>query len=103
MAIRELRDMNEMSRQIIDGEVDEHLESIAQAVQARKRMIFRPGTRVRLHGTRNVELDGAEGVVMKVNAKRITVGIGEYRDYGFGNGGYEKEYNVPTDMLTVLK
>lgn len=59
--------------------------------------MFRPGLRVRLVGTRNPELDGQVGTVVKVNPKRVTVGLGERDRFGF-----EREYNVPASMLELV-
>jgi hypothetical protein len=83
--------------EIMEGKHDAHLNTIADACNKRLKAMFRKGQQVRLTGTRNVELEGQVGVVLKVNPKRITVGLGER-----GQFGYESEYNVPPHMLEVV-
>jgi hypothetical protein len=82
---------------IVAGEHDADLDQIDLAIRNRKRRMFRPGTKVRLHGTRNASIDGMTGVILKVNAKRMTVGLGEKDQFG-----YEKEFLIPASMLEVI-
>ena len=83
--------------EIYRGDHDDKLEYIRQACAARLHNRFRPGARMKLTGTRSVELDGQECVILKVNQTSITVGVGEKNQFG-----YEKEYNVPAAMLEPL-
>lgn len=83
--------------EIMQGKHDDDLENIRQAVTARIKSRFQRGQRVVLKGTRNVELDGQEVTIIKVNQKSITVGVGKRDQFG-----YEKEYNVPPKMLAPL-
>lgn len=76
---------------IANGEHDDQLEYIQIACKGRLKRMFRQGQRVRLKGTSNVELEGAEGIVEKVNAKSVSVTI---PDHG--------SYNVPPRMLEVI-
>lgn len=93
-----LKDTCLIAAQILDGDFDGDLDHIASAVAARKKMMFRPNARVRLVGTRNPEIDGQIGTVVKVNAKRVTVGLGD-RDPVFG---YAQEFLVPVAMLELV-
>lgn len=92
-----LRDTCELARAILDAEHDADLDFIQQAVQTRRKWMFKPGARVRLTNTRNTELEGQTATVIRVNPKRVTVGLGEQRTYG-----YEHEFNVPTSMLQLV-
>lgn len=92
-----LRDISDLHAAILDGGWDGELSSLEHAIAIRKKMMFRPGTKVRLVGTRNVEIDGQTGTVIKVNPKRISVGLGER-----GQFGYEREFNVPVAMLEIV-
>lgn len=86
-----LRDTCALAAAIEDGEHDADLDFIHQAVQQRRKRMFRYGARVRLTGTRSVELDGREGTVLKVNARKVTVRLDD-----------DREYNVPTGMLELV-
>lgn len=99
---RLLRDTCEIAAKIIDGDYDGDLAYIAQAVQARKKTMYRKGSKVKLVGTRNVEIDGKVGTVLKVNATRVTVGLGEPTTDQFGTTWSEGEFNVPPAMLEVV-
>ena len=83
--------------EIMKGLHDDEINNIQQACRARFKSMYRKGATCRLTGTRNVELDGKECVIIKVNTKSITVGVGKKDQFG-----YEKEYNVPQAMLEVL-
>ena len=93
-----------IGKQIIEGEFDEVLDVIEQSVHYRKKLMFRVGAKVRLVGTRNVEIDGKIGTVLKVNSKRISVGLGNPDpNFGTRNPYYpEGIYNVPVGMLEVV-
>ena len=92
-----LRPISDVHAAILDGGWDGELASLGHALSIRRKKLYRPGTKVRLVGTRNPSIDGAEGVVIRPNAKTIQVGVGAK-----GQFGYEQEYNVPTTMLEVL-
>lgn len=99
MAKNLLTDCGALAKAICDGEHDDELDYILSAVQYRMKTRFRKGTRVRLTGTRNVGLEGKEGTVLKVNPKRISVGLGAKNEWG----GYDDgEYNVPPSMLEII-
>lgn len=83
---------------IIAGEFDgELMEDIQHAIALRKKAQFRPGTKVRLTGTTNVELEGKIGEVIKVGPARIKVGLGEKDQFG-----HTDIYNIPPRMLEVV-
>jgi hypothetical protein len=84
---------------IVDGAHDADLDIIVQAAKARLKFKFRKGQRVRLVGTKNVELDGKEAIITKVNQKTISVAIGEKDEWGFYPEG---EYNVSPGLLEVV-
>ena len=89
--------------EIMDGVHDADLSLIQGACQARLKNKFRPGMKVILRGTKNPALDGQAGVVLKANAKRISVGVGQKVTEGKGTpwafDTYEGgEYNVPPAM-----
>lgn len=93
-----LRQQGPVYAAILDGEYDgRRLEDLEHAISTRKKMMFRPGTKVRLVGTKNVEIDGKIGTVIKPGPKRISVGLGEKNQFG-----YEAQYNVPVAMLEVV-
>jgi len=82
------------------GDHDAELEQIDMAVKSRKQQLFRPGAKVRLVGlSRASHLEGKVGTVVKVNAKRITVGVGDKTDWGSYTEG---ELLVPVGMLELV-
>lgn len=85
-------------KEILDGEFDgELMECLEHAIALRKKSMFRPGTKVKLVGTSNVELEGQIGEVIRVGPKRISVGLGVKDQFG-----YPQQYNVPVRMLEVV-
>lgn len=98
MARKRLISDSPIGKSIMEGEYDADLDTILAAVAYRKKVMFRPGSKVRLSGTRNTEIDGQIGTVIKVNAKRISVGLGEKSEWG-----YEQEFLVPASMLTAVE
>ena len=87
---------------IMRGDHDEHLGSVANAVSARNKARFRKGAKFVLRGTKNVAIDGKVATVIKVNPKRVSVGVGEPTTE-YGTTYYpEGEYNVPPHMLAPL-
>lgn len=87
---------------IVNGDHDAVLDIVVQAAKARLKFKFRKGQRIRLTGTRNVELEGKEGVITKVNQKSISVGLGEATTDQFGTIYADGEYNVSPNLLEVL-
>lgn len=77
--------------EIMQGMHDDAIEAISDACRARVKTMFRKNQRVKLTGTRNVELDGALARIEKVNAKSISIRL----DSG-------PVYNVPPRMLEVI-
>lgn len=97
-----------LTKEIMAGSYDASLEMIGSAVQERLRFVFRKGTAVRLQNTKDTALEGKTGTVLKVNARRITVGVGTMVTEGAGtpwaHTRYEGgEYNLPPRMLEVVK
>jgi hypothetical protein len=91
--------------EIMEGKHDDNLESIQNACKVRLKSMFRKGQRCRLTGTHNVELDGKLVTIIKVNAKSISVGVGEPEIVGGRrNPPYfpEGSYNVPPRMLEAV-
>lgn len=95
-----LKSQGDVYRAILDGEYDGvGLENLSHAIALRKKTMFRKNTKVRVTAECNSgELVGREGVVIKVNSTRITVGLGERQPWG----GYESEYGFPPRMLEVV-
>ena len=87
---------------IMRGDHDDELTSIGNAVSARNKTRFRKGAQFVLRGTKNAEIDGKQCTVIKVNPKRISVGIGtpvtEYGMTYYPDG----EFNVPPTMLAPV-
>ena len=84
------------------GELDADLDFIQQACAARTKGMWRPRMAVRLRGTKNVSLDGKEGVILKVNTKTITVGVGVATTDQWGTSYDGGEFNVPPSMLEAV-
>jgi hypothetical protein len=79
---------NQVVAAILDGEFDGSLDQIDRAIRRRKQQQFRPGTRVRVTGSK---VQG-EGTVLKVNLKRVSVQM--------DNDG--RDWLIPASMLEVL-
>ncbi len=105
MAGRSVKD-SPLAMEIWEGKHDGDIELIQLACAARLKGMFRKGAKVRLVGTRNPELDGKIGTVLKVNPKRVSVGVGTLQREGSGDFSYEVwsdgEFNVPPAMLQVI-
>jgi uncharacterized protein YkvS len=97
-----IKDTCPLAAEILDGKHDEILDYIVQAAAARRKMMFRKGMRIRLVGTRNVELEGKEGVVIKVNQKSVTVGLGTADRTPYGTVYADGEYNVGPALLEAI-
>ena len=54
---------------------------------------------MRLVNTGNVELEGKVGEILKVNQKKIAVGLGQKGQWGEWSEG---EYGIPPRMLEVV-
>ena len=80
-----------VAQAIINGEHDADLSYIQQACRQRIKRMFRRGQRVKLVGTKSVELDGKIGTIQKVNTKTISITI---PDVG--------EYNVSPNLLELV-
>jgi hypothetical protein len=97
----------EVCSQIVAGNHDGDLDAILQAVTYRKKIMFRPGAKVRLVNTRNPEMEGQIGTVIKVNSKRISVGLGEPEGLrgAYGRKPYypDGELLVPASMLEMAR
>jgi len=88
--------------EIMEGKHDDVLESIQNACKTRLKVRFRKGQKCRLIGTHNVELDGKTVTIIKVNAKSISVGVGDPTNE-YGETYYpEGSYNVPPRMLEAM-
>ena len=85
--------------EIMEGKHDDVLESIQNACRVRLKDRFRKGQKCRLTGTKSVELDGKIVTILKVNAKSISVGVGEANQWGGYDAG---SYNVPPRMLEAV-
>lgn len=92
----------EVALAIMRGEHDEHLQHIQNACKTRLKMSYRKGQRFVLKGTRSVDLEGKECVIIKVNAKSITVGVGEHTRDQFGDMYSDGTYNVSPSLLTPI-
>lgn len=99
---RPLKETSPLAAEILDGKHDADLDYIRQACAHRLKMRFRKGTAVRLTGTRNAHLEGKEGVILKVNARSISVGVGKAETDQWGTTYDGGEYNVPPAMLEAL-
>lgn len=105
MARTLIRDTCAVAAEIMDGMHDESLSHIQQAIAARMKNMFRPGSKVVLNKPGD-PLHGKRGVVLKVNPKRIAVGLGEkVTEHEGTDWEYEVwsdgEYLVPPSMLTI--
>lgn len=87
---------------IMKGEHDDLLETIRDACNKRMKSRFRKGDRMKLKGTRNVELDGKECQIIKVNQKSVTVGVGQLTREPWGDSYDGGEFNVPPSMLEPI-
>lgn len=102
MARRKL-ELGPLAQAIYNGEHDDELYEIIAAASARQKNRFRKGSRVTVHGSDAIP-EGAEGVVLKVNSKTISVGIGEKsyeswdanREFPYYAGG---SWNVSSNFL----
>jgi len=98
------RDASPVAAEIIEGKHDEELNYISQACSARLKQMFRKGARIEVISGQKM---GITGTVLKVNPKRISVGLGEKVVEHAGEAWqYDKwsegEWNIPPSMLRVL-
>ena len=95
-----LRAQNPVFGEILDGDFDGiGLENLEHAIAIRKKQMFRVGAKVRLVNTGNVELEGKVGEILKVNQKKIAVGLGQKGQWGEWSEG---ECGIPPRMLEVV-
>jgi hypothetical protein len=89
-----LKDTCETARAICAGELDADLDYIIQAAtQQKKRLLktsFRKGTKIRVTVGK---LAGLEGVVIKINPKTMTVGLGAMTTESYGEGVHKVSFN----------
>lgn len=105
MARRKM-ELGPVAQAILDGQHDEELAGILAAAQARQKNRFRRGTKIRVEGTGSTT-EGKEGVVLKVNTKTITVGLGSIRYDDWDEGKQypvyaDGEWNMSANFLTVI-
>lgn len=107
-----LKDTCETARAICAGELDADLDFIIQAANARKKQTlkksFRKGAKIRIT---TGKLAGFEGVVIKINPKTMTVGLGKIETETWGEGtphamtmeSYSQgEWNVSHGMVEAI-
>lgn len=90
---------NEVALSIMRGDHDDALSTISQATAKRLKSMWRKGMAITLTGTKSPDLDGQRGVIIKVNTKTVTVGIGDATTDQWGTTYSIGEYNVPPSML----
>jgi hypothetical protein len=94
---------SEIVQQIIDGQHDEELDMIQQAAKYRLKNLWRKRQTIRLEGTKNPDLEGKIGVIVKVNQKSITVGLGEATTDQWGTTYAGGEWNVSPSLLRKVE
>jgi hypothetical protein len=92
-------DAGEVALAIMRGDHDDMLRHIQQACTTRLKGLWRKGMKVKLVGTRSVDLEGKEAVILKVNQKSITVGFGTATTDQWGTTYEGGEYNVSPSLL----
>jgi hypothetical protein len=95
-------DWPEVVRQIMEGEHDDTLDLIQSAAKARIKNMWRKQMRIRVHGSKNPDLEGVEGVITKVNVKTITVGLGDAEVTQFGTIYSKGEWNMSPGLLEKI-
>lgn len=91
MARKTWEEVGGVALAIINGEHDADLQYIHQACGQRLKRMFRKGQRVKLVGTKSVELEGKLGTIEKVNTKSVSVFVDE-------RGGF----NVSPNLLELV-
>jgi len=103
MARKLLKDTCPTAADIIAGNLDSDLDFIIQAAQARKKMMFRKGSRVTcIMSGAPAYIAGKTGTVLKVNSVRVGVGFGTPTTDMYGTTWSEGEYNIPSGWLTAV-
>jgi hypothetical protein len=97
-----LSDISPLHAEIIKGDYDEHLDSLVQAIEWRRKSIWRKGMKVRVVNCNTERLNGKEGIVLKVNKVRISVGLGKATKYPYGTTYEDGEYGFPPHMLEAV-
>lgn len=90
-------------QEIIDGKHDDELEQIQSVAAWRMKNLWRKGMPVRLKGTKNADLEGQVGVILRVNQKTVGVGVGKATTDQWGTTYDGGEYNVPPRMLEAIR
>lgn len=103
MARTLLKDTCDIAREILDGKHDADLANIRHACDARLKRQWMKGMRIRLVGTRNAHIEGAEGVILKVNQKSVTVGLGTAETSQWGTTYSQGEFNVSPGLLQKVE
>jgi hypothetical protein len=108
-ATKTWRDASPVAAESLEGKHDAELNYISQAWSARLKGMFRKGAKIEVTSG---QMMGKTGVVLKVNPKRISVGLGEKRSElhppGFAGSAWEYEswsdgeWNIPPSMLQVI-
>ena len=88
---------------IIAGEHDADLDMIQQAAKYRLKNLWRPRMRVVVHGTKNPSLDGKEAVIIKVNQKSISIGVGAATTDQWGTEYEGGQWNVSPALLSKVE
>lgn len=100
MARKLLKDVHPFIAEILEGQHDEILDQVAHACKVRLKSRFRKGQRVKIVNCGNPEIEGREGVIVRVNQKTIAVGCGNFDpEWEVYDGG---DFNVPPSMLEVI-
>lgn len=86
-----LRDISPLHAAILEGVHDAELDSLEQAINARRkrtlRTEYRTGTRVRIvDDPRSGDLAGVLGTVIKINRKSVSVDLDDGRSYRVSSG-----------------
>lgn len=100
MATKTWRDASPVAAEIIEGKHDDELNYIQQACSARLKRQFRKGARIEVISGQKM---GITGIVLKVNPKRISVGLGEkVVEHAGETWQYDKwsegEWNIPLEV-----
>jgi hypothetical protein len=84
---------------VLSGEMDEYLNKMIQTIQLRKKEMapkvweFQIGDRVRMVNTNPKYLNGAEGMVRKINRTKIVV------DLDVPRGRFSKNISTPLSVV----
>ena len=90
---------NPIADAILRGDYDDQLNFIQHACSLRLKRMFRKGAMVEITSGK---LEGLTGVVLKVNPKRVAVGLGDHSTEHGADYYSAGSWNVPPSMLRVL-